>query len=124
MTETPREAADRLDRAQREGEQLRDWSRWWQRRGAEQLSLILWAAWDPIGAGVPRDEYDGQALTLGRELREGRNAQEIAAWLADHSLLAAPDESPATASAHDLEVAEKVTGWYASEMDRERRLSR
>jgi hypothetical protein len=105
----------RLDRAQREGEDLRDWSRWWQRRGREQLELILWAAWDPIGQGVPRDEYSGQALLLAKELRRGRAVDQIAEWLNRNALAATDPET-------DREVAAKVVDWYASEMDRRQRL--
>ena len=119
MAEAPREAEERLARAEAEGVRLRDWSRWWQRRGADQLSLILWAAWDPIGAGVPRDEYDGQALGLAKELRQGRNIDEIAVWLAANSLLAAADDPVPVTSQKDREIAAKVVEWYTSEMERE-----
>jgi hypothetical protein len=37
-----------------------EWIAWWKRQGEEELRLILWAAWDPIG-GVPRDEYERYA---------------------------------------------------------------
>lgn len=108
----------RLDKAQREGEELRDWSRWWRRRGADQLGLILWAAWDPIGSVVPRDEYDGQALTLAKELRRGRTVEEIAEWLANNSLLAGQDAPAIQPGEADREVAGKIVDWYASELER------
>lgn len=44
---------------------------------------ILWADWDPIGCGVPEDEYDDYAPQVLRLLMERKPAHEIAAYLRD-----------------------------------------
>jgi hypothetical protein len=51
----------------------------WRKYGSE-VSLILWAAWDPIGA-VPLDEYESYAPPVWRLLAEGASEMEIAAHL-------------------------------------------
>lgn len=42
---------------------------------------ILWEDWDPIGCGVPQDEYDDYAGPVLRLLIEGKAAAEIADYL-------------------------------------------
>ena len=37
--------------------------------------------WDPIGAGVPDDEYDCLIWPVVRRLESGTDAPELAAWL-------------------------------------------
>lgn len=53
---------------------------WWRSVGEAELRLILWAAWDPIGA-VPRDEYDWYVPRVWELLRNRASKQEIAAQL-------------------------------------------
>jgi hypothetical protein len=57
-----------------------DWREWWSKRGASELNLILWALWDPIGCGVPRDEYESYLGSVVRAVAEG-STQDLAALL-------------------------------------------
>ena len=55
-----------------------------KRRGGAGVRRLLMEKWDPIGvAGVPEaaDEYDTYVGQVGRRLREGATAEEIAAYL-------------------------------------------
>ena len=56
------------------------WREWWRQQGAAELNLILWALWDPIGCGVPRDEYESYAGSIVRAVAEG-STQDVAALL-------------------------------------------
>ena len=83
-------------------------ARWWERRGEEELRLILWAAWDPIG-GVPRDEYENYAPQIASRLRDGATPDEIAALLSEirtDRMGEPPDPSK------DRAVAHKIQDWY------------
>lgn len=51
------------------------------RRYAPELELLLWAVWDPIGAGVPLDEYAGYAPMVWGLLERGAAVEEVAALL-------------------------------------------
>jgi hypothetical protein len=85
-----------------------EWARWWKQRGEEELRLILWAAWDPIG-GVPRDEYETYAPQIASRLRAGANPDEIAAFLGQirtESIGMPPD------AVADQTVAYKIQDWY------------
>jgi hypothetical protein len=85
-----------------------EWAVWWKRQGEEELSLILWAAWDPIG-GVPRDEYETYASQVASRLRAGATPDEIAAFLGEirtGSIGLGPDP------AADKVVAYKIQDWY------------
>lgn len=42
---------------------------------------ILWQDWDPIGCGVPQDEYDDYAGPVLRLLMERKPAQDVADYL-------------------------------------------
>lgn len=46
-----------------------------------EINAILWRDWDPIGCGVPEDEYQSYAPEVVRLLTEGAPAGEIAAYL-------------------------------------------
>lgn len=85
-----------------------EWATWWKRQGEEELRLILWAAWDPIGR-VPRDEYHAYAPPLASLLRQGATVDEVAAFLArtrteTMGLPANPEK--------DREVASTIRDWY------------
>ncbi len=85
-----------------------EWTAWWKRQGEDELRLILWAAWDPIGR-VPRDEYEGYAPRIASLLRGGATPEEVAAVLGtirteSIGLAADPDR--------DLSVAQKLQDWY------------
>jgi hypothetical protein len=84
------------------------WKTWWRNQGEEELRLILWAAWDPIG-GVPRDEYETYAPQIASQLRRGATIDEIAALLGQirtETIGLGPDP------AADRAVAEKIRDWY------------
>jgi hypothetical protein len=49
-----------------------------------ELRLILWAASDPIGGGVPLDEYDTYAPQVWELLRSGASEDDVAAHLRSH----------------------------------------
>jgi hypothetical protein len=49
------------------------------------VNAILWRDWDPIGCGVPEDEYASYAPEVVRLLTEGAPAGEIAAYLREAS---------------------------------------
>lgn len=42
---------------------------------------ILWEDWDPIGCGVPNDEYDNYVGPVLRLLTERKPAANVAAYL-------------------------------------------
>jgi hypothetical protein len=85
-----------------------EWAAWWKRQGAEELRLILWAAWDPIG-GVPRDEYETYAPQIASLLRKGGSPDDVAAALGKirTETIGLPPNP-----ARDREVAEKLRDWY------------
>jgi hypothetical protein len=85
-----------------------EWTTWWTQRGEEELRLILWAAWDPIG-GVPRDEYETYAPRIAALLRGGASADEVAAVLGEirtRTMSLPPDPEA------DRAVAIKIRDWY------------
>lgn len=47
------------------------------------INAVLWRDWDPIGCGVPEDEYASYAPEVARLLTEGAAAGEIAAYLGE-----------------------------------------
>jgi hypothetical protein len=51
------------------------WNVWWQKRGDETLSLLLWAVWNPIGP-VPLDEYAGYTARIVSVLRRAYDADQ------------------------------------------------
>ena len=51
------------------------------RAHAAELGLLLWAVWDPIGAGVPIDEYESYVPVVWRLLAEHAGAEEISGQL-------------------------------------------
>lgn len=48
-----------------------------------EISLWLHKHWDPIGCGVPQDEYDSYALPLYGMLFHGASPEEVAARLSE-----------------------------------------
>jgi hypothetical protein len=77
--------------------------------GEEELHLILWAAWGPIGVSVPRDEYETYAPRLASILRNGATPEDIAAALGEWRTesMGLPPEPDS-----DLTVALKFADWY------------
>jgi hypothetical protein len=71
--------------------------------------LVLWAAWDPIGGGVPLDEYSWYCDRLSALLRKARPTSELEAALSEFGReRIGLDPDPAT----DAAAAEKVQWWY------------
>lgn len=79
----------------------------WREHGSE-LSLILWAVWDPIAAGVPLDEYESYAPGVWRLLQQGANENEIASHLADVRERAIEVGGPED----DRRAASKLRDWW------------
>jgi hypothetical protein len=63
---------------------------------ARQINEILWRDWDPIGCGVPQDEYESYVWTVYKLLIEAAPREEIEAylrWVADERItLSVPEE--------------------------------
>jgi hypothetical protein len=60
------------------------------RRGFEAVRKILWEDWDPIGCGVPPDEYDSYAWPVLEMLQRKAKREEIDAylrWAADQAMM-------------------------------------
>ena len=51
------------------------------RKHSGELSLLLWAVWNPIGFDVPMSEYERYMPTLWRMLEEDASVDAIAAEL-------------------------------------------
>ena len=60
------------------------------------INTILWRDWDPIGCGVPEDEYESYVWPVYRLLIEGKPREEIEAylrWAADENItVSVPEE--------------------------------
>jgi hypothetical protein len=99
--------------------ELGAWHLWWKRRGGAGVRRLLMDEWDPIGvAGEPHavDEYDTYVGGVGQMLREGKTADEIAAYLRDiHENSMGSSPSPTRRQA-DTAVAAHLVEWYAAEM--------
>lgn len=94
---------------------------WWKRKGNAALGLILWLAWDPIGAGVPPDEYDNYVGRVAGLLERGPSADEVAALLASirHDYMRADGR----VNGADREAAYRVCEWYLWETNQRERFS-
>lgn len=51
------------------------------RKHSGELSLLLWAVWNPISVDVPLSEYENYTPTLWRMLEEDAGVEAIAAEL-------------------------------------------
>lgn len=60
------------------------------------INQILWRDWDPIGCGVPEDEYQSYVWPVYKLLIEGKPREEIEAylrWAADENItVSVPEE--------------------------------
>ncbi len=45
------------------------------------VHVILWQDWDPIGCGVPDDEYDDYVPAVVAMLTQGKGRDDVAAYL-------------------------------------------
>jgi hypothetical protein len=58
-------------------------------RDAAAIRVILHRDWDPIGCGVPEDEYDSYLWPVYRLLLDGAKREEVASylrWAADEAM--------------------------------------
>jgi len=46
-----------------------------------RLKHFFWIEWDPIGCGVPEDEYDTYALQAFGMLKNGASTEQVADYL-------------------------------------------
>jgi hypothetical protein len=77
------------------------------RKYSPELGLLLWAVWDPIGAGVPLDEYESYVPIVWKLLAERSDVDEIAERLdkiADERMGVAPGRGRA--------AAERLSNWW------------
>jgi hypothetical protein len=60
------------------------------------INAILWRDWDPIGCGVPEDEYESYVWPIYKLLIDGKPRAELEAylrWAADENItLSVPDD--------------------------------
>jgi hypothetical protein len=60
------------------------------------INTILWRDWDPIGCGVPEDEYESYVWPVYKLLIDGVPREEVAGylrWIADvHITVPVPEE--------------------------------
>ena len=54
-----------------------------EKRVLNSVEDLLWTDWDPIGCGVPRDEYDSYAMQAYSRAKRGETAEEITAYLSE-----------------------------------------
>jgi hypothetical protein len=88
----------------------RDPRAFWRPSKLAEFNLILWSAWDPIGAGVPLDEYESYAPRVASLLESGADAGALAEALAElrvHRMGLDP------ALEEDRRAASKLIDWYS-----------
>lgn len=51
------------------------------KRALQRINTVLWEDWDPIGAGVPEDEYESYAPPILRLLLDGADKTAISNYL-------------------------------------------
>jgi hypothetical protein len=85
-----------------------EWRAFWEVRGMRELQLLLWAGWDPIGAGSPA-EYDGHALRVATLLGSRASRSAIAAEL---SRMRRDELGLEPSQAEDSRAADKIAAWF------------
>jgi hypothetical protein len=91
------------------------WRRWWSTSGLSALRVLAIEHWDPLGVyDDPRNAgvYDPYLDRVGRMLRRGKGAAEIARYLGQVRTKALAREA---SEAADEAFADRVTAWYAVE---------
>jgi hypothetical protein len=89
----------------------RQWGRWWRLEGQTGLRAILHTTWDPIGPGLPADEYECVEGPLASLLSRDAGPSQIAMALTEHRVGhfgAQPDP------AGDARAADEIVTWYRS----------
>ena len=76
----------------------------------EQIKRLLWKEWDPIGCGVPEDEYDSYAFRVFVMLNEGKDQNEIA----DYLRWVETDHMGLDGSGREVDIAPKIVAIHAS----------
>ncbi|HET7856435.1 MAG TPA: hypothetical protein VFL41_08265 [Gaiellaceae bacterium] len=84
----------------------------WSTARLQQLNLLLWGQWDPIGGGVPLDEYASYVWLVAGELQRGADVNEIADLL--EGVRTGPLGSPAD-RLRDEEAAAKIVEWFSTD---------
>jgi hypothetical protein len=77
------------------------------RKYAPELELLLWAVWDPIGVGVPLDEYANYVPGIWRLLDEQAGPEAISA-----ELKRICDEAIEMDAGTNDQAAERLTAWW------------
>jgi hypothetical protein len=98
--------------------QLFRWRRWWSGVGLSALRIMVIEHWDPLNVyedASRADAYDAYLERVGRMLRRGKSADEIARYLAAVRTKALGLDASETA---DELFADRVTAWYALEAPR------
>ena len=91
------------------------WRRWWRERGQRQLRVLAIEHWDPLNVyddPSRADVYDAYLDRIGRMLRRGQGAEEIARYLGKVRTKAFNREEGETA---DALFADRIIAWYAVE---------
>jgi hypothetical protein len=88
---------------------------WWSAHGLPQLRLLAIEHWDPLNVyedPARADAYDAYLERVGRMLRRGAGAEEIAHYLGQVRTKALGRGENEDA---DEEFADRVIAWYAVE---------
>jgi hypothetical protein len=95
------------------------WGRWWSSQGLPELRLMAIEHWDPMNYyddPAHADAYDVYLSRVGRMLRRGKSAKEIAIYLGKVRTQAFRRDENETV---DEQFADRVTAWYALEAPRD-----
>jgi hypothetical protein len=93
--------------------------RWWTAEGMPTLRMLAIEHWDPENVyddPVRAGEYDRYLERVGRMLRRGKGAPEIAKYLGDVRTKALRKEPSETV---DELFADRVVAWYSLEAPRD-----
>ena len=91
------------------------WRRWWATTGLSTLRVMAVEHWDPQNVyddASRADAYDPYLDRVGRMLRRGKGAGEIARYLGEVRTKAMRLEESELA---DEAFADRITAWYALE---------
>jgi hypothetical protein len=95
-----------------------EWRRWWSKEGLPALRVMAIEHWDPINVyddPEHADAYDAYLDRVGRMLRKGKGAEEIARYLGEVRTKAFKRGEAETT---DELFADRVTTWYGLEAPR------